>query len=178
MRRFISAAVVAICGLAVTACVTPEAESSSAAAQSWVDPFPEADAPGAGLDTELEIANKRTVLTFYDAAFNAKDFEAAAPFLSAEYVHHNPDAADGAAGLAAYIARLRDEMPQSHTQVMRVLTDDAHVILHSHLVETPGARGTVVGDIFRLEAGEIVEHWSVFHPITDSPSPDNPNWVF
>jgi len=43
--------------------------------------------------------NKKTVLEFYDAAINQKNFEAAAKFLGPRYIQHNPRAADGPEGL-------------------------------------------------------------------------------
>jgi len=41
---------------------------------------------------------KRLSCSFYDAAINQKDFEAASKFIGPRYVQHNPRAADGLEG--------------------------------------------------------------------------------
>lgn len=148
------------------------------ASDGWVDPFPKAEAPGAASDTPQETANKRIVLEFYDKAINAKDFEAASRFLGDRYIQHNPIAKDGPEGLKAFIEFLKGKFPKQHNDVKRVLTSGDYVILHVHSVQEPGTLGRVIGEIFRLENGKVVEHWDVIHPITGSPDPNNPNWVF
>ena len=147
-------------------------------AQAWVNPFPKAESPGARTDTLQELANKKVVLEFYDKALNAKDFDAASRFLGPEYIQHNPSAADGLEGLKAFIQFLKDEYPSSHSEVKQVITDGDYVILHVHSVRTPGTLGDIVGDIFRLENGKVVEHWDAVQPVPTKPSPKNHNRVF
>lgn len=158
--------------------VSPLQAQGSGSAGSWTNPFPNAEAPGAADDTPQELANKRIVLEFYDKAINAKDFEAASRFLGDRYIQHNPIAKDGPEGLKAFIQFLREKFPQQHNDVKRVLTSGDHVILHVHSVQEPGTRGRVIGEIFRLEKGKVVEHWDVIHPIGEGRHPDNPNPIF
>jgi hypothetical protein len=49
-------------------------------------------------DPRLE-QNKQTVLAFYEAGVNNKDFAAASAFLGGRYVQHNPLIADGVDGM-------------------------------------------------------------------------------
>ena len=129
-------------------------------------------------DTPQEQLNKRTVLEFYELAFNARNFDAASKHLGEKYVPHDPAMADGKEGLKRFIAELQEKFPQSRREVKRAMTDGDYVILQVHWMRTPGATGDVVGDIFRLEGGRIVEHWAVVHPITEKPHPKNQNAVF
>jgi predicted SnoaL-like aldol condensation-catalyzing enzyme len=124
-------------------------------------------------DAEQMEENKKTVLEFYDAAINQKNFEAAAKFLGPRYIQHNPRAADGPEGLKAFLAFLREKFPDYHSDVKRVFADGDYVILHVHNVPTAGARGNAIVDIFRLESGKVVEHWDVRQEIPEQTANSN-----
>ena len=170
----VAVSLVAGCGREPQSSADPEAQARADSA----NPFPNAEAPGANDDTEQEIANKQVVLQYYDAANNAKDFDAASRFVSPDLNLHDPAIADGLGGLQARIQSLTAEHPQSRVDVKRVLTSGDHVFLHSHTRRTPDSVGFITGDIFRLENGKIVEQWTVLHPIPEKPHPDNPNGPF
>lgn len=110
-------------------------------------------------------ANKKTVLAFYEAGINEKDFAKAAQYVGPRYIQHNPTAADGLEGFKRFIDFLREKYPQAHSEIKRVFADGDYVILHVHAVREPGTRGNAIVDIFRLENGKIVEHWDVIEPI-------------
>ena len=121
-------------------------------------------APASAADLE---ANKKTVLAFYEAGLNRKDFEAAAKFFGPKYIQHNPGAPDGIEGFKTFVNFLKEKFPQSHSEIRRVFADGDHVILHVHAVRDPGTRGRAIVDIFRLENGKIVEHWDVAQDIPE-----------
>jgi predicted SnoaL-like aldol condensation-catalyzing enzyme len=118
-------------------------------------------------------ANKKVVLQLYEAAINQKDFDAAAKFLGPHYIQHNPRAADGAEGLKAFLAFLREKFPDYHSDIKRVFADGDYVILHVHNIPTPGSRGNAIIDIFRLENGKVVEHWDVRQEIPEQAANSN-----
>jgi len=126
----------------------------------WTAPIP------AAADATRE-ANKKAVGEFYDAALNRKDFEAAAKFFGPRYVQHNPMAPDGIEGFKGFLGFLRETFPQSRSEIKRVGAEGDYVILHVHAVRTPGARGSAIVDIFKLENGKIVEHWDVIQEIPE-----------
>ncbi len=130
---------------------------------------------GAHAQTQQE-ANKKIVVDFYDKAINQKDFEAASKHLGSRYTQHNPNAADGPEGLKAFLQFLKDKFPNSRSEIKRVFADGDFVILHVHAVREPGARGTAVVDIFKLENGKVVEHWDVVQPIPEKAA--NTNGMF
>jgi predicted SnoaL-like aldol condensation-catalyzing enzyme len=132
----------------------------------WAAPLPAvADA--------TEEANKKAVVEFYDAAINRKDFEAAAKFFGPRYVQHNPTAPDGIEGFKSFLGFLREKFPQSRSEIKRVWAEGDYVILHVHAVRTPGARGSAIVDIFKLENGKIVEHWDVIQEIPEKAANNN-----
>jgi predicted SnoaL-like aldol condensation-catalyzing enzyme len=121
-------------------------------------------APSFAADME---ANKKTVLEFYEAGLNKKDFEAAAKYFGPKYIQHNPGAPDGIEGFKTFVNFLREKFPNSHSEIKKAFADGDHVILHVHSVREPGTRGRAIVDVFRLENGKIVEHWDVAQDIPE-----------
>jgi predicted SnoaL-like aldol condensation-catalyzing enzyme len=112
-------------------------------------------------------ANKKTVLAFYEAGLNKKDFDAASKYFGPKYIQHNPGAPDGIEGFRTFVNFLRTKFPNSHSEIKKVLADGDYVILHVHAVREPGTLGRAIVDIFRLEDGKIVEHWDVAQDIPE-----------
>ena len=127
-------------------------------------------------DAQQQEANKKIVVEFYDKAINQKDFDAASKYLGPRYTQHNPNAADGPEGLKAFLQFLKEKFPSSRSEIKRVLADGDYVILHVHAVREPGARGSAIVDIFKLENGKVVEHWDVVQPIPEKAA--NTNGMF
>jgi predicted SnoaL-like aldol condensation-catalyzing enzyme len=121
-------------------------------------------APAFAADLE---ANKKTVLEFYEAGLNKKDFEAASKYFGPKYIQHNPGAPDGSEGFKSFVNFLKEKFPNSHSDIKKVFADGDFVILHVHAVREPGTRGRAIVDIFRLENGKIVEHWDVAQDIPE-----------
>jgi predicted SnoaL-like aldol condensation-catalyzing enzyme len=125
------------------------------------------------LAADMQETNKHTVMSFYEAAINQKDFAAAAQYLGPRYIQHNPTAPDGPEGLQKFLQFLREKFPQSHSDIRRMFADGDFVILHVHAVREPGTRGTAIVDIFKLENGKIVEHWDVRQDIPETAANSN-----
>jgi predicted SnoaL-like aldol condensation-catalyzing enzyme len=120
-----------------------------------------------------EEQNKKTVLAFYQAAINDKDFEAASVYMGQDYIQHNPMAATGPEGLKAFLEFAREETPGFKVEFKRAFADGDYVIIHAHATNGPEDRGSAVMDIFRLEGGKVVEHWDVIQPIPEDPRNQN-----
>lgn len=120
-----------------------------------------------------EARNKETVRAFYDAAINDKDFAKASQYLGDKYIQHNPLAADGPEGLAAFLAFAKENLSTYKTEFKRFLCDGDYVVVHAHARPTPEDRGSAVMDIFRLEDGVVVEHWDVVQAIPETAANDN-----
>jgi predicted SnoaL-like aldol condensation-catalyzing enzyme len=120
-----------------------------------------------------EERNKETVIAFYDAAINDKDFEAASAYLGDKYIQHNPLASDGPEGLKAFLDFAKDNMGTFKVEFKQVFADGDFVIVHAHAKANPEDRGSAVMDIFRLENGKVVEHWDVIQPIPETSANDN-----
>ena len=123
---------------------------------------------GAHALTAQEQSNKELVLAFYEAAINQKDVDAAVAYIGPKYTQHNPRSPDGAEGLKGFInGYLKQANPALKANIKRVVVQGDLVVLHVHSVPTPGALGSAIVDIFRVENGKIVEHWDVMQPVPE-----------
>jgi predicted SnoaL-like aldol condensation-catalyzing enzyme len=121
-----------------------------------------------------ENANMHTVTDFYEAGLNRKNADEAIRYLGTSYVQHNPNAADGVDGFRHFVAGLQLQSPRSQSEIKRVFADGDFVILHVHKIVEPATPGVAIIDIFRLDAGRIVEHWDVTQAIPDRTASGNP----
>ncbi|MET0292318.1 MAG: nuclear transport factor 2 family protein [Steroidobacteraceae bacterium] len=116
--------------------------------------------------------NKEIVTSFYDAAINRKDYDAAVKFLGPEYKQHNPTAADGKEGLKGFIDFLKSRFPTQRGEIKRVIAEGDLVVLHVHSTRGDGP-GRAIVDIFRVRDGKVVEHWDVIQDIPEKASNSN-----
>jgi predicted SnoaL-like aldol condensation-catalyzing enzyme len=63
--------------------------------------------------------------------------------------------------------------PNTRGEIKRVFAEGDHVILHCHYTGFFGKNGDAIIDIFRVDAGKVVEHWDVIQAIPDSSLNDN-----
>jgi len=121
-------------------------------------------------------ANKKLVLAFYEQIIGRKDFDGALKYMGATYKQHAPYAADGHAGLRAWLAGFKAAFPKHRYEVKRVLAEGDYVMLHLHGMGGPNPHGESVVDIFRVENGKVVEHWDVIQDIPEKAA--NANGMF
>jgi predicted SnoaL-like aldol condensation-catalyzing enzyme len=73
-------------------------------------------------------------------------------------------------GLVNYIKNLTWRFPEYWFDVKNIIVDGDFVILHSHATLRKDHRwnenkGFIITDTFRLENGNLVEHWDAIQPI-------------
>ncbi|MEO8030803.1 MAG: nuclear transport factor 2 family protein [Gemmatimonadota bacterium] len=114
--------------------------------------------------------NKQNVWAFYDLAFNQQQPEQAVQrYLGASYKQHNPMAADGPEPFIGFVRWITGENPKLRFEKKRIIAEGELVVVHSHLIPAPAARGTAVMDIFRLDDnGKIIEHWDVLQDVPET----------
>jgi predicted SnoaL-like aldol condensation-catalyzing enzyme len=121
-------------------------------------------------------ANKRLVLAFYAQVIGRKDFDAGRKYMAATYKQHSPYATDGHAGLAAFVKFFKENFPNHHYEVKKVIAEGDMVVLHLHGMGGMNPWGEQVVDFFRVKDGKVVEHWDVIQAIPEKS--ENPNGVF
>jgi predicted SnoaL-like aldol condensation-catalyzing enzyme len=125
---------------------------------------------------DVHEANKRTVLTFYDAALNRSNIDEAAACFGPHFIQHNPRSKDGIEGFRSLMRDVKKQFPEVRSDVKRIFADGDFVILHVHVKLQPEELGLAIVEIFRLEHGKIVEHWDVRQPIPETAA--NANGMF
>ena len=128
------------------------------------------------MSTDIE-RNKRTVVEFYQMAFNAhQPAEAVRRYVGPYYRQHNFEVDDGSDAFIEFVTGFATRFPQLHIDIHRVIAEGDFVVLHCLAKTTPEDRGMVAIDIFRLEQGRIVEHWDALQPVPEHCA--NPNGMF
>lgn len=123
--------------------------------------------------TELE-KNKQTVIAFYTRAFNDHEpADAVARYVGSRYIQHNPDTPDGAEPFVKNTLALIARYPDLRVAIKRVIAEGDLVAAHNLVKASPESRGMAGIDLFRLEAGKIVEHWDVRQPVPETAANDN-----
>ena len=135
-----------------------------------------ASSPTAVRETSAEAANMQTARNLYAAIFTARDITVASGYLGTGYIQHAADVADGKEGLARAIADIAAQTPQISYEIKHIIAEGNLVTLMSHIRPTPGARGQMLFNIFRFDAGKIVEHWETAQDIPETSA--NGNGVF
>ncbi|WP_437907156.1 hypothetical protein WME95_04430 [Sorangium sp. So ce327] len=111
------------------------------------------DGPTAVEDEALTGQNRAHVLGFIDAVLIGGAHARASEFLGASYVEHRDTDASGPAALVEYV---KDE-GISYVKVHHVIADGNFVFTLSEGKRNNAAYGFY--DLFRVEGGDIVEHW-------------------
>ncbi len=112
----------------------------------------------------MTVENKGLVQNALAVLLETGDVDALARFLSDDFVHHRPDATrSGPEWLAAVRAALVP-LAGMRVEILQVLADGEHVVVHSRRRLPGGGPEIVVVDIWRIAGGLIAEGWEIIEP--------------
>ena len=123
-------------------------------------------------------ANKRLVYDMYRIVLQGGHWDRAREFIAEDYIQHNPNAAQGLAGLIDYVRSSRPEREIKDTLDLPLI----HLMAESDYVTTAFVRPekdaegetyySTWFDLYRIENGKIAEHWD---PMLKSDPKVDPN---
>src|ERR1700758_4206892 len=102
--------------------------------------------------------NKALVLEAFDTLFNKRDYEAAQPYWSPNYVQHSAHIAPGRVGLLDLIKSMP---PTLKYEPGVIVADGDLVIVHGRFSGFGAPVNWIAADIVRIEDGVLAEHWDV-----------------
>lgn len=130
-------------------------------------------------DLDKTEANKNIVKGFIEKVLLNHEMDKVATYINpTNYVQHNPAVADGLEGFGAAMKYFAENgLVMEYTKLHKVLGQGNFVLAMS---EGKFGKGdlTAFYDLFRLENGQIVEHWDVIAPIPAESEWKNTNGKF
>jgi predicted SnoaL-like aldol condensation-catalyzing enzyme len=108
--------------------------------------------------TSTAEANKALVLKAFDTLFNKKDYAAAEPFWSPNYIQHSEHIEPGREGLFKLI---KSSPPNLKYEAGTILAEGDFVIVHGRFSNIGLPVNWIAADVVRIENGILAEHWDV-----------------
>lgn len=136
------------------------------------------DGPTQISDLDKTKSNKKLVSDFVNQVLVNGQFDQLSVFINENHYHqHNTAIADGLEGLGEAIEALQKQgINMVYTKNHKVLGQGNFVLTISE--GTFGDQAVAYYDLFRVEAGKIVEHWDVIEPILTKAAWKNNNGKF
>ena len=116
--------------------------------------------------------NKKLVEDFFTLAFVDKKVEEAFNmYVGDNYIQHDPNFPDKNSTIESLTKLFSN--PQIEVSVKRVIAENNLVALHLHSKNSPEDIGVAIIEIFRVDGGKIVEHWSVMQSVPEKSANEN-----
>jgi predicted SnoaL-like aldol condensation-catalyzing enzyme len=124
--------------------------------------------------TTYETERNKAIMLNVLRAFSGGNVDILRTVLAEDFVEHGPGNPSGRDAFVEFLTNAR--AAGVRLDLKRVIAEGEYVVLHS-LMTRPGVeRGEAVVDIFRLAAGQVVEHWDVVQAVPEAS--EVPNGMF
>ena len=124
-----------------------------------------------GTWTEEEYENAKVIVDFVQHIMNDHDFDyVRKKYGSHRYKQHNQSMVDGLEGVLDVVSGFAKRYPDYTYDVKHMYVDGAFVTIHSHATNNKKhwgnpQKGLNIMDTWKVENGEILEHWDAVQPI-------------
>ncbi|GAA2468594.1 nuclear transport factor 2 family protein [Winogradskya humida] len=113
----------------------------------------------------MTTENKTIVQRALAGLIETGDVDALAALLSDDFLHHRPDATTSTR--TQWLANVRAALTPiagMQVEILHLLSDDDHVVVHSRRKLPDAGPEIVVVDIWRIDNGLIAEGWETIEP--------------
>lgn len=159
-----SAGRIVLAGLVAASLAAIAAVPAAAAGPSLTTAGYAADSTGHAAGTQRDY-QKVVAVAVLEGLFERGDTTVVDRFVRPDYIQHNPLVPDGPDAAKSFASGLHQQFPNTKYNVERVISEGNLVLVHSHVVLTPGTRGGAVIDIFRFQNGKLAEHWDTIQEV-------------
>ena len=111
------------------------------------------------------MTNKELIEAFYKEFFNDHIVEAADKYVREDYIQHNPGVTQGRDGLKKGFAAKFITEPTFKLNIVKIISEDDMVAVYLKNVDPEGNAKCRVVDIYRIQDGQLAEHWDVLQPV-------------
>lgn len=108
------------------------------------------------------MKNKAIAMEAMRSLFVERDITALNRYWGNTYIQHNPNLADGLAG----ITEVWPYLPDDFTYEPGLVVEEGNIVMAHSRVTGWGPNPVIIVDIFRFENGRICEHWDVIQEET------------
>ena len=121
--------------------------------------------------SDQEIKNVKLIIDFVQHLMNNHDFDyVSEKFTNQVYLQHNRGIPDGMNGLIKFVKDFAKRYSEYTYDVKHIYADGDFVIFHSHATIKAQHRGNDqkglnIIDTWRIENGQIAEHWDALQPM-------------
>ncbi|MEM6726350.1 MAG: nuclear transport factor 2 family protein [Bacteroidota bacterium] len=121
--------------------------------------------------SDQELKNAEIVVDFVQNLMNNHDFDyIRKTYGKHRYKQHNQSMVDGLTGVLKVVSNFAKRNPAYMYEVKHMYVDGPYVTLHSHATANKKHRGNPqkglnIMDIWKVEDGQITEHWDAVQPI-------------
>ena len=126
------------------------------------------DGPTEIVDAHLTEENKALVASFVDDVLVNHRTERINDYVGGGYIQHNPQVPDGIEALRGFMEGPGADMV--YRDVFKIIGQGNFVMVYSRVFL---GQELAVFDLFRVENGNIVEHWDNMEPMPEGPQPNS-----
>jgi predicted SnoaL-like aldol condensation-catalyzing enzyme len=122
------------------------------------------------------MTNKELILKFYDEVFNGQNLQNLDLYMRDDYKQHNAGVKNGKQGFIDFCGRFFPLQP--HMEIKHLIADGDMVCVFFKC--TVGVNHSVnkVADIYRIQDGQLAEHWDVVEHDVGGIVPEHDNGLF
>ncbi|MGC4860380.1 nuclear transport factor 2 family protein [Micromonospora sp. DT41] len=113
----------------------------------------------------MTTENKSIVKRALAGLVETGDVNTLASFLSDDFVHHRPDSTSTRAEWLAAVRAALGPTAGMQVDILHLLADGDHVVVHSRRRLPDGGPEIVVVDLLRIADGSIAEAWEIIEPV-------------